>query len=236
MLRFLIPNSFIYFLNYLKYSAIYRGSRVSPRSFLFKTRLSKGNNICGGVSARNCEIGDYTYVAGTDSGSVVSHLFNVKIGKYCSIASHVEVATSNHNPRLITTFPFYSYDLSYCRNQNKKDIDNKESETIIENDVWIGHGAIIIGGVNIGNGAIVAAGAVVTKDIPPYAIVGGVPATIIKYRFDGQQIKKLLEVAWWNWSEEKIAQNINWIMHEDVEAFINKFGRLNPGAERPDSQ
>ena len=172
----------------------------------------------------NAKIGDYTYVAGSDSGTVVSHLFNVKIGKFCSIASHVEVVTSFHNPRLVTTFPFYSAVLSPCRNGDRQAIDNANKHTIIENDVWIGHGAIIMGGVKIGNGAVVAAGAVVTKNVPAYAIVGGVPAKIIRHRFDSTQIDKLLKIAWWDWDEKKLSENIDMIMCENIGAFTSKFG------------
>ncbi len=225
MLKFLIPNSFVYLLNYFKYLFAYPGNRVSPRSFLNHTRLSKGNYICGGICTFNCEIGDYTYVAGADSGTVVSHLSNVRIGRYCSIASHVEIVTSNHNTQLVTTFPFYSYSLSPCKNKSKNAVDNTDRKTVIENDVWIGHGAIIMGGVTIGNGAVVAAGAVVTKDVPSYAIVGGTPAKLIRQRFNDSQISQLLKIAWWNWEERKISENISSIMSENVDAFIHRFGR-----------
>ena len=78
---------------------------------------------------------------------------------------------------------------------------------VIGNDVWIGSKATVFGGVKVGNGAVIAAGAVVTKDVPPYAIAGGVPAHIIRYRFDEDKINRLEEIAWWNWDDDKIKRN-----------------------------
>ena len=97
------------------------------------------------------------------------------------------------------------------RNLEKKDVtkswDNK-GNIIIGNDVWIGYEAVILAGVTIGDGAIIGTRAVVTKDVPPYTIVGGVPAKPIKKRFSEEIISKLLDIQWWNWSDEKIAKNI----------------------------
>jgi acetyltransferase-like isoleucine patch superfamily enzyme len=90
----------------------------------------------------------------------------------------------------------------------------------IGNDVWIGAHSTIMSGVKIGNGAVVAAKSVVTKDVPPYAIVGGNPARIIKYRFDKSQIEKLLNISWWDWDEDKIRENAELMWSSDVDKFI----------------
>jgi acetyltransferase-like isoleucine patch superfamily enzyme len=87
--------------------------------------------------------------------------------------------------------------------------------TNIGNDVWIGDKVIVIGGITIGDGAVVGAGAVVTHDVPPYAIVAGVPAKVIKYRFDDEKIRKLLDLKWWDWSEEEIKQNREFFISGD---------------------
>ena len=90
----------------------------------------------------------------------------------------------------------------------------------VGNDVWIGNNVIVMPGVTIGNGAVIGAGAVVTKDVPPYAIVGGNPAKVIKYRFTEKQIEKLLEIKWWNWPVWKVYDNIDLIENNNVDNFI----------------
>ena len=103
---------------------------------------------------------------------------------------------------------------------------NRKRQIIIGNDVTIGANVTIMGGVTIGNGAVVGANSLVTKDIPPYAIVGGNPAKIIKYRFEDEIIEKLNEIKWWNWSEEKIKENMDCILG-DVKLFVEKFHQKN---------
>jgi len=98
----------------------------------------------------------------------------------------------------------------------------KSNFIIIGNDVTIGANAIILPGVKISDGVIIGAGAVVTHDVPPYAIVAGIPARILRYRYKPEQIKKLLKIAWWNWSDEKIVQNMDYF-YGKIDDFINKF-------------
>jgi serine acetyltransferase len=98
-----------------------------------------------------------------------------------------------------------------------------KGDITIENDVWIGAKATVMSGIKIGNGAVVAAGSVVTKDVPPYAIVAGNPAKIVKYRFDESQIEKLLQISWWNWDEGKIRDNAMKMWSDDINGFINEF-------------
>jgi acetyltransferase-like isoleucine patch superfamily enzyme len=114
----------------------------------------------------------------------------IEIGKYCSIARDVVFLGITHNTEGISTYPFYPFDI-------KQQLYRKDKTTIC-NDVMIGYGATILGGVTIGNGAVIGAKAVVTKDIPPYAIVGGVPAEVIRYRFKPDQIAELEEMKWWD--------------------------------------
>jgi hypothetical protein len=98
-----------------------------------------------------------------------------------------------------------------------------KGDIVIQNDVWIGAKSTIMSGVKISNGSVVGAGSVVTKDVPPYAIVAGNPAKVVKYRFSEEQIEKLLSIAWWNWDEQKIKDNAMDMWSDNINEFINKF-------------
>ncbi|MCF6245057.1 MAG: CatB-related O-acetyltransferase [Sulfurovum sp.] len=126
------------------------------------------------------------------------------IGKYCSIGSgavFMMAGNQGHRMDWASTFPFY-YQANIFK--TSKNAYKKAGDTRIGNDVWIGSEAMIMAGVNIGSGAVVSARAVVVKDVAPYAVVGGNPAVVIKYRFDDETIDKLLKEKWWDWSEEEV--------------------------------
>ena len=133
------------------------------------------------------------------------------IGKFCSIACGAKFIfnSANHTLSSISTYPFPIFFEEW--GLNIKDVaaawDNK-GDIIIGNDVWIGYEAVIMAGVTIGDGAIIGTRAVVTKAVPPYTIVGGVPAKPIRKRFDNDTLDELLKIRWWDWPEEKIARNI----------------------------
>lgn len=154
-------------------------------------------------------IGEYSYLG---ANTEIINKKETTIGKFCSIAADVFIGTSAHPTNFITTHPFaYRKDLPAIDNLIKippENLVNFEKDIAkpitIGNDVWIGLRSIVLDGVNIGDGAVVAAGAVVTKDVPPYAIVGGVPAKTIRYRFSERIISELLELKWWNYPMEVI--------------------------------
>ncbi len=145
------------------------------------------------------------------------------IGKFCSIACGAKFIfnSANHTLSSLSTYPFpiffeeWELDVKNITNawDNKGDI-------VIGNDVWIGYEAVIMAGVTIGDGAIIGTGAVVTKDIPPYTIVGGIPAKPIRKRFKQETIDILLKIKWWNWSDEKIYKHILDIHNGNIENLI----------------
>lgn len=143
----------------------------------------------------------------------------VAVGKYVSIASNVSfLLGANHKRGLITTYPVDRLN----KTKTTKDA-NEPGNIFIGNDVWIGYGATIIGPVMVGDGAIIGAGALVVSDVPPYAVVGGVPAKVIKYRFDENQIDELLSLEWWNWDKKTILEREGDIYSKDIDGFIKKY-------------
>ena len=143
----------------------------------------------------------------------------LQIGKFCSIAcgSKFLFNSANHTLSSLSTYPFPLFFEEW--GLEKKDVTNawdNKGDIIIGNDVWIGYEAVILAGVTIGDGAIIGTRAVVTKDVPPYTIVGGVPAKPIKKRFSEETISALLEIQWWNWSEERIVRNIGAIQSGNI--------------------
>ena len=142
------------------------------------------------------------------------------IGKFCSIACSAKFLFNSGNHKMASlstyTFPlfFEEWDLE---KENVAQAWDQKGDIIIGNDVWIGYEAVILPGVTIGDGAVIGCRAVVTKDVPPYTIVGGVPAKPIRKRFDEETIKELQKIKWWDWTEEKIAGKIPAIQAGDLE-------------------
>ena len=141
------------------------------------------------------------------------------IGKFCSIACGAKFLfnSANHTLRSLSTyiFPVLFEEWGLDVERIPEAWDNR-GDIVIGNDVWIGCEAVILAGVTIGDGAVIAARAVVTKDVPPYTIVGGVPARPIRKRFPDAEIAQLLELKWWDWPEEKIARSIDVIQSGDL--------------------
>lgn len=160
-------------------------------------------------------VGDFTY-------GVPSIRFNrnenesVTIGKFCSIAAGVKIfGGGEHNSKWMTTYPFCVFLKEYSGIEGYPAY--RPSRTKIDNDVWIGEDAKILNGVHISDGAIIGTAAVVTKDVPPYAIVAGNPARIIRYRFEPDVIDKLLEMKWWEWSDSQIYAAVRLLESENIE-------------------
>ena len=181
----------------------------------------------------NIEVGDYTYY--DDFEDVHNFEKNVKyhfdfigdkliIGKFCMIASDVTFIMNggNHLSDSISAYPFAIFGKGWEGAMKGKSYPYR-GDTIIGNDVWIGYKAVIMPGVTIGDGAIIGTKSVVTKDVPPYSIVGGNPAKEIKKRFDEKTIEKLQALAWWDWPPELIGKYAHLLAGGDVEGLINLY-------------
>lgn len=170
------------------------------------------NTHLGKFSAvhNHCSIGKHNYL--NLWVTVYSH---TTIGNYCSFARFAIIAPDEHPTNWLSTHVF-QYD------QPAKKIFNRRSDTVIGNDVWVGAGAIIMQGLKIGHGSIIGAGAVVTRDVPPYAIVGGVPAKIIRYRFNVEIITKLLVLKWWELDPEDLTH----VDFDDIDIAIKQIEKV----------
>ena len=175
------------------------------------------------ISNANISVGDYTMYNDFvhdpvffEKNNVIYHYpvnhDKLVIGKFCSIACGARFIfnSANHAMTSLSTYPFPLFFVDWgLERKNVTDSWDNKGDIVIGNDVWIGYEAVIMAGVSVGDGAIIGTRALVTKDVPPYTIVGGVPAKAIRKRFSEETISSLLEIKWWNWSKERIAENID---------------------------
>ena len=222
-LYMLLRDLFRKFFDKRKYKLSKLGKKVTIRNVYFCGE----NAVFSNTSLSNCYIGMCSYVSRN------CKLTNVKIGNFCSIADNVNTCNGQHpTTGFVTTFPSFYYNTSsqigYSFHQGSPLYDTsrrpegeKKYEIVVGSDVWIGSHALLMPGIRIGDGAVIAAGSVVTKDVLPFSIVGGVPAKVIKMRFTDAQIDKLLKIKWWNKPLKDIKQNYR--SFSNIDSFISKY-------------
>lgn len=192
-------------------SFVSANNRIDPRAVIYRM-----------VKMKSSSIGRYSYV-GNDTDVECAD-----IGQFCSISDHCRIGMGGHTLSHISSCPLFTQRINGCQEQwVDQDIHAvEEKRAVLGNDVWVGSHVLINGGVTVGHGAVIGAGAVVVKDVPPYAIVGGVPAKVIRYRFSPEIIEKLLELQWWNLPDETLKEHIalfqqDSITVEDIAQFMD---------------
>lgn len=191
--------------------------RIGYLSKISRTIFGKFNLIGRNVIIINSIVGDFTYIAEN------TNINGTTIGKFCSIGPNIRIAPGKHPTSVfVSTHPsLYSNPSNLMHNFVRETVFNYKRSVSIGNDVWIGGNVVIVDGITIGDGAIIAANSVVTNDVEPYAIMGGVPAKFIKKRFKDHEINFLLDFKWWDKSEQFIQNNI--ALWWSIEDFMEKF-------------
>ncbi|MGK3138264.1 DapH/DapD/GlmU-related protein [Pantoea trifolii] len=194
---------------------------IDPSVRMRETQIGAQCEVLAETYIEYSELGDFSYLG--------EHccVADAQIGRFTAIANHVRIGAPNHPMDRVSQHRF-TYCPEYYDGQAERDngffAERRADRVIIGNDVWIGHGVIVLPGVTVGDGAVLAAGAVVTKDVPPYTIVGGVPAKVIRARFAADIAAQLQAIAWWNWPLEKLMTNLADFQSSDLRAFCQRHG------------
>ena len=191
--------------------------KIGYMSSALNCNFGRYNTLFDGVNLNNVKLGDCSYVSDN------TKIFKTRIGKFCSIGPNCNIGLGVHPlGSFVSTHPaFYSVRTPTGISFSDKNYIEEHRGIKIGNDVWIGSSSLVLDGVVIGNGAIIAAGSVVTKDVPAYAVVGGVPAKFIKYRFPENEIIELEKIKWWDTEIELLKNNFK--SYHNVKEFLFRF-------------
>jgi acetyltransferase-like isoleucine patch superfamily enzyme len=167
-------------------------------------------------------VGEHTYGAPVLRYWASPGTYRFYCGKYCSIADRVEIFLGGyHRPEWVSSYPFPAFP-AWSEAAHTRSHTVGRGDVRVGNDVWLSSQCTIMAGVTVGDGAVIAARAVVTKDVPPYAIVAGNPGRIVKHRFDEATVAALLRIQWWDWPDERVRENLDLLLSGDLAAFIQR--------------
>lgn len=197
---------------------------VQPSSRIENSALGRYTEVGERSEIIASSLGDYSYVSDN------CHLMFTAVGKFCSIANNVRLNPSNHPTWRATQHHFTYRSSKYGFGEDDAAFFDwrKTHAVALGHDVWVGHGGVVLPGLSVGTGAVVAAGAVVTRDVAPYAIVAGVPARQVKERFPAFVRERLLHLAWWDWEHDRLAAALQDFRQLNIYAFLEKYGDSAP--------
>lgn len=200
---------------YIQASQFGKGVIIKEGCAIFQSTFEKHNAVYPNSSLSKVQFGAYSYV------NENAAMGGITVGRFTSIGPGFVCGYGDHPTNFVSTSPvFYSTRRQCGISFTDTSRYDEQQLTVIGNDVWIGARVFVRDGVKIADGALIAAGAVVTADVPAYAIVGGVPAKLIRYRFSEEVVRQLLELEWWNWSEERLRQAQPRMAQTDVNSFL----------------
>ncbi|AMK10205.1 acetyltransferase [Pseudodesulfovibrio indicus] len=192
---------------------------VHPSADIRDSVLGRYTEVQENCALLESSLGDYAYLS---PGCDVAY---ADIGKFASVAAQVRIGPTNHPMWRASQHHFTYRSARYGFGPDDPGLFEwrRTQRTVVGCDVWLGHAAIALPGVTVGHGAVVGAGAVVSRDVEPYAIVGGVPARPIRYRFPAPVRERLLRLAWWDWPHHRLRRALPDFRDLDIEAFLNKY-------------
>lgn len=200
---------------YIQRSRFSAGVMIKNDCVIFDSEFEKQAAIYPHCVLHDVRIGSYSYM------NEHCTVRGVRVGNFTSIGPHFFCGHGGHPTNFVTTSPVFYSTRGQCGvSFAEKNLFDEQHDTFVGNDVWIGARVFVRDGVRIGNGALIAAGAVVVADVPDYAMVGGIPAKLIRYRFPEEIIRELSGIEWWNWSEAKLREAQPLLSQPDVTSFL----------------